>query len=148
MTAKIRRHHDQLCDRHTFCTKDNSIYPKLSTPILLKALDVLHWWHLAFHKITSLKHKFAAMFIHFERAQSSLESCTTLKLADHFTPTSCQMKWSSMFVSILCYVWYYISSRKLPWLVVTTNGEYHNRLYKFPHAQLRCIFKCLNRFLG
>jgi hypothetical protein len=33
-----------------------------------------------------------------EQVQTSLESCTTSKLADRFTPTSYQMKWRSSFV--------------------------------------------------
>jgi hypothetical protein len=106
MPAKTRRHYDRLYDEFTFNTKNNSIYPELRTPILPKALNVSHGRYFAFHKIANLKHRFAAMFIHisyhhyivnihFERVQSFLESCTTSKLADHFTPTSYQMKWCS-----------------------------------------------------
>jgi hypothetical protein len=84
-----------------------------------------YWRHLVFHKITNLKHKFAAMFIHigyhpyvvnihFEQVQSSLESCITSKLTDCLTPTSCQMKWRSTLASIRCYVQYNVSSCKLP----------------------------------
>jgi hypothetical protein len=104
--AKIRRHPNRLCDGDTFCTRDNSIFSELSTSILPKALHIAHWRHLSFHMITNLKYRFAAMFIyiayhhyvvniHFEWVQSSLESCTTSKLADRFTSTSYQMKWHS-----------------------------------------------------
>jgi hypothetical protein len=106
ITSKIKRHHDRLCDGHTFCTKDSSIFSELSTSILSKALHISHWQHLVFHKITNLKYRFAAMFIYiiyhhyvvniyFKRVQSSLESCTTSKLTDRLTPTSCQMSWHS-----------------------------------------------------
>jgi hypothetical protein len=132
MLSKIRRHHDRIHNGLTFNIKDDSIYHILSTSILPKALHVSHWRHLAFHTITSLKHKFAAMFIHigyhhyvvnihhyvvnihFELVQFFLESCTTLKLTDRLTPTSCQMKWRSMLASIWCYVRYNVSSCKLP----------------------------------
>jgi hypothetical protein len=125
MATKIRRHRGRFCDGHTFCTRDNSIYPKLSTSILPKTLHVSHWRHLVFHKITNLKHRFAAMFIHiayhnyvvnihFEQVQYSLESCTTSKLTDRFTLTSYQMKWRSLFASIRRYMQYNISSYKLP----------------------------------
>jgi len=140
MPTKIRRHHDRLCDGHTFCTRDNSIFSELSTSILPKALHVSHWRHLAFHKITNLKHRFAAMFfhialhhyvvnIHFERVQSSLESCTTSKLVDRFTPTSCQMKWCSQFASVWRYMRYnvYYYWRMLwptPWIPTRITWAY------------------------
>jgi len=124
MPAKIRRHQDRLHNRLTFNIRDNSICLKLSTSILSKVLHVSHWRHLAFQEITNLKHKFVALFIHiayyhyvvniyFERVHSFLESCTTLKLANRLTPTSCQMKWRSSIASIRRYVRYNVSSCKL-----------------------------------
>jgi hypothetical protein len=149
MAAKIRWHHDRLCDGHTFYTRDYSTYLKLSTSILSKALHVSHWWHLSFHKITNLKHKFATMFIHiayhhyvvniyFERVQSSLESYTTSKLTDRLTPTSCQMNWHSSLrpYDVTCDTTF------------TTTDRYHDQLYVILHAQLRRILECLNRSLG
>jgi hypothetical protein len=124
MAAKIRRHHDRLCDGHTLCTRDDSTYLKLSTSILSKALHVSHWRRLAFHKIANLKHKFATIFIHiayhhyvvniyFKRVQSSLESCTTSKLTDRLT-NFMPNELAFIFESLRSYVRYNINSCKLP----------------------------------
>jgi len=135
MLAKIRRHHDQLHNELTFNIRDDSIYHILSTSILPKMLHASHWWHLAFHNITNLNHRFAVMFIHiayhhyvvnihFERVQSSLESCTTSK----FTDRSIQLhtKWSGVH----CLCPYDVTCNT----TFTTIDEYHIQLHGFPHA--------------
>jgi hypothetical protein len=83
----------------------NWAHPYCSKRYMFPIGDTLHFtrspiWNTDLRRCVSIAYHHYVVNIHFEWVQSSLESCTTSKFADRFAPTSCQMKWRSMFMSI------------------------------------------------